>query len=150
MSAARKKRRREPTARSADADRFVTTPATTNAARDAVGIAKTNPKRNPIAKAPADVAIIKGEEALADYGALVDVDVDALVDAQERIVVTDAAAIAVDTAAIAADAADAIRRKVPTDNLGALGKIDVGINAGAFAEVISFYKISSEYLQFLI
>jgi len=151
LSAARRKRRREPTARSANADRFVTTPVTTNAARDAVGIVKT---RIPIAKAPADVAIIKREEALADYGALGDADVDALADAQERIVVTDAAAIAADTAAIAAntasiaaDAADAIRRKVPIDDLGALGKIGVGINADALAEVTSFYKISSEYIS---
>ncbi|GAB1865950.1 hypothetical protein CAJAP_07029 [Camponotus japonicus] len=137
--AARRKRRREPTAHSVNADRFVTTPVTTNAARDAVGIAKT---RIPIAKAPADVAIIKREEALADYGALGDADVDALADAQERIVVTDAAAIAADTAAIAADtaaiaantasiaadAADAIRRKVPIDDLGALGKIGMPKN----------------------
>lgn len=135
------KRRREPTARSADADRFATTPATTDAPRDAVGIAKTrtvtvDSVRIPIAKAPVDAAVIKREEALADYGALGDADVDAFADAQKRIVVTtDAAAIS--ASKIAADAADAIRRgKVPTDDLGALdNKMGAGINADALAEV---------------
>lgn len=110
------KKRREPT-RSADADRFVTIPAITDVARDA-GISKT---RIPIAKTPADVAVIKGEEALVDYGVLRDADADALADVIKK-------------------------RKVP-DDLGALGKISADINVDELAEVTSFYKISSEYIS---
>lgn len=134
---AARKRRREPTARSADADRFATTSATTDAARDAVGIAKTRTVTAdsvgiPIAKVPVDTTVIKREEALADYGALGDANVDAFADAQKRIVATtDAAAISVGK--ITADTADAIRRgKVPTNDLGALdNKMGAGINADA-------------------